>query len=148
MKKVLIGLMLAAVMIVGLVGCTTTTWDQGKANSAAQLLGAATVTAYNAQGDKLTPIQKQGASAAIVILSQLGAGADVPIQDQINKAIADKIKDPAIAAQASALSASFLATVKPMLDDAAANGSTGAALQVFVAYCKGLASVPVVSATK
>jgi hypothetical protein len=141
-------IMIAVLAVLGTMvftpGCSSTApqWNQEEANAVAQTLGAGAVVAFNAKGDKLTPQEKQAATAAIAVFSSLGAGG-VPTQDMINKAIADKIKDPAITQQAQTLAASFMAIINPQINSAISKAGASAGGQIFLSFCKGLASVPV-----
>ena len=125
--------------------CTSTpTWNQGQAEAVAQTLGAGAVMALNAKGDILKPQEKQAALAAVAALGALGStGATIPDQAMIDKLIAEKIKDPEQAAAAKTMATSFMAMISPQITNAINSAGTSGAAKVFMAFCKGLGSVPI-----
>jgi galactokinase len=143
-------MMVVMVALLATAGCGTTGPTQADLNTVAQTAGAMAVGAYNLGDSKFTPQQKQAAKAAVAVIATIGkvntgeAGlTGAAVQTQINQALAAQIKDPQQLSMAQSTAGTFVGVLTPLMDQATAKYGSAGAIQVFMAFCKGVSSVPI-----
>jgi hypothetical protein len=140
---VLMVLMMTALLAMA-TGCNSLT--QADVNAMSQAAGAAAVGIYS-MDNKLTPQQKKAAAAAVVALAAVGKSANEgnigSIKDLVDQELAKQVKDPEQLALARTVAGTFLGIAQPYIDRGMSTYGSNGAVQAFLSFCKGVASVPI-----